>query len=55
MERLVGPLQYSLVAYTFPSFQRLLDKAFNVCFGVMALVQGFLDRADLSWLLDKAF
>jgi hypothetical protein len=26
MEGLNGPLQYSLVAHTFPSFQRLLDK-----------------------------
>ena len=30
MEGLVVPLQYSLVAYTFPSFQRLLDKAFAI-------------------------
>jgi hypothetical protein len=26
-EGLNGPLQYALVAHTFPSFQRLLDKA----------------------------
>jgi hypothetical protein len=27
IERLNGPLQYALVAHTFPSFKRLLDKA----------------------------
>jgi hypothetical protein len=27
MEGLIGPLQYQLVSHTFPSFQRLLDKA----------------------------
>jgi hypothetical protein len=30
MEGLVGPLQYQLVAPTFPSFQRLLDKAIAI-------------------------
>ena len=30
MEGLVGPLQYQLVAHTFPSFQRLLDKAIAI-------------------------
>ena len=25
-----GPLQYALVAHTFPSFQRLLDKALAI-------------------------
>jgi hypothetical protein len=30
MEGLNRPLQYSLVAHTFPSFQRLLDKAFAI-------------------------
>jgi hypothetical protein len=30
MEGLVGPLQYQLVAQTFPSFQRLLDKAIAI-------------------------
>jgi hypothetical protein len=30
MEGLNGPLQYSLVAYTFPSFRRLLDKALAI-------------------------
>jgi hypothetical protein len=30
MEGLVGPLQYSLVAHTFASFQRLLDKALAI-------------------------
>jgi hypothetical protein len=30
MEGLVGPLQYQLVAHTFPSFQRLLDKALAI-------------------------
>ena len=30
MEELVGPLQYQLVAHTFPSFQRLLDKAIAI-------------------------
>jgi hypothetical protein len=30
MEGLNGPLQYSLVAHTFPSFQRLLDKALAI-------------------------
>jgi hypothetical protein len=27
MEGLIGPLQYQLISHTFPSFQRLLDKA----------------------------
>jgi hypothetical protein len=27
IEGLYGPLQYALVAHTFPSFQRLLDQA----------------------------
>jgi hypothetical protein len=30
MEGLVGPLQYQLVAHTFPSFQRILDKAIAI-------------------------
>jgi hypothetical protein len=30
MEGLVRPLQYQLVAHTFPSFQRLLDKALAI-------------------------
>ena len=30
MEGLNVPLQYSLVAHTFPSFQRLLDKALAI-------------------------
>jgi hypothetical protein len=30
LEGLVGPLQYQLVSHTFPSFQRLLDKAIVV-------------------------
>jgi hypothetical protein len=30
MEGLKGPLQYSLVTHTFPSFQRLLDKALAI-------------------------
>jgi hypothetical protein len=30
IERLNGPLQYALVAHTFPSFQRLLDKALAI-------------------------
>jgi hypothetical protein len=30
MEGLNGPLQYLLVAHTFPSFQRLLDKALAI-------------------------
>jgi hypothetical protein len=29
-EGLNGPLQYALVAHTFPSFQRLLDKALSI-------------------------
>jgi hypothetical protein len=29
-EGLNGPLQYALVAHTFPSFQRLLDKALTI-------------------------
>jgi hypothetical protein len=29
-EGLIGPLQYALVAHTFPSFQRLLDKALAI-------------------------
>jgi hypothetical protein len=27
LEGLIGPLQYQLMLHTFPSFQRLLDKA----------------------------
>jgi hypothetical protein len=27
LEGLMGPLQYQLISHTFPSFQRLLDKA----------------------------
>jgi hypothetical protein len=27
LEGLIGPLQYQLMSHTFPSFQRLLDKA----------------------------
>jgi hypothetical protein len=27
LEGLIGPLQYQLISHTFPSFQRLLDKA----------------------------
>jgi hypothetical protein len=30
MEGLVGPLQYQLVAHTFPYFQILLDKAIAI-------------------------
>jgi hypothetical protein len=30
IEGLNGPLQYSLVAHTFPSFHRLLDKALAI-------------------------
>jgi hypothetical protein len=30
LEGLIGPLQYQLVSHTFPSFQRLLDKAIAV-------------------------
>jgi hypothetical protein len=30
IERLNGPLQYALVTHTFPSFQRLLDKALSI-------------------------
>jgi hypothetical protein len=30
MEGLNGPLQYSVVAHTFPSFQRLIDKALAI-------------------------
>jgi hypothetical protein len=30
MEGLIGPLQYQLISHTFPSFQRLLDKATTV-------------------------
>jgi hypothetical protein len=30
IEELNGPLQYALVAHTFPSFQRLLDKALTI-------------------------
>jgi hypothetical protein len=30
IEGLIGPLQYALVAHTFPSFQRLLDKALAI-------------------------
>jgi hypothetical protein len=27
LEGLIGPLQYQLMSHTFPSFQKLLDKA----------------------------
>jgi hypothetical protein len=27
LEGLIGPLQYQLMSHTFPSFQRLVDKA----------------------------
>jgi hypothetical protein len=30
IERLNGPLQYALVDHSFPSFQRLLDKALAI-------------------------
>jgi hypothetical protein len=30
MEGLIGPLQFQLISHTFPSFQRLLDKAIAV-------------------------
>jgi hypothetical protein len=30
MKGLIGPLQYQLVSHTFPSFQRLRDKAITV-------------------------
>jgi hypothetical protein len=30
LEGLIGPLKYQLVSHTFPSFQRLLDKAIAV-------------------------
>jgi hypothetical protein len=30
LEGLIGPLQYQLISHTFPSFQRLLDKAIAV-------------------------
>jgi hypothetical protein len=30
MEGLIEPLQYQLVSHTFPSFQRLLDKAIAI-------------------------
>jgi hypothetical protein len=30
MEGLVGTLKYQLVSHTFPSFQRLLDKAIAI-------------------------
>jgi hypothetical protein len=30
MEGLIGPLQYQPVSHTFPSFQRLMDKAIVV-------------------------
>jgi hypothetical protein len=30
MEGLIRPLQYKLVSHTFPSFQRILDKAIAV-------------------------
>jgi hypothetical protein len=30
LKGLIGPLQYQLVSHTFPSFQRLLDKAIVV-------------------------
>jgi hypothetical protein len=30
IEGLNGPLQYALVAHTFPSFERLLDKALAI-------------------------
>ena len=30
LDGLIGPIQYQLVTHTFPSFQRLLDKAIAV-------------------------
>jgi hypothetical protein len=30
LDGLIGPLQYQLVSHTFPSFQRLLDKAIAI-------------------------
>ena len=30
MDGLVGPLQYQLMSHTFPSFQKLLDKAIGL-------------------------
>jgi hypothetical protein len=30
LEGLIGPLQYQLISHTFPSFQRLFDKAIAV-------------------------
>ena len=30
MEGLAGPLQYQLMSHTFPSFQKLLDKAIGL-------------------------
>jgi hypothetical protein len=30
LEGLIGPLQYQLMSHTFPSFQRLLDKAISL-------------------------
>ena len=41
-EGLNGPIQYALVAHTFPSFQRLLDKA-------LAIEHKRVQLGDLKW------
>jgi hypothetical protein len=46
IEGLNGPLQYALVAHTFPSFQRLLDKALAIEHKRVQL--GDLKRKDIS-------
>jgi hypothetical protein len=46
IEGLNGPLQYALVAHTFPSFQRLLDKALAIEHKCVQL--GYLKRKAIS-------
>jgi hypothetical protein len=51
IEGLNGPLQYALVAHTFPSFQRLLDKCNALNLGVdFFLLFSHQIRALLSFL-----
>ena len=46
IEGLNGPLQYALVAHTFPSFQRLLDKALAIEHKCVQL--GYLKRKAIA-------
>jgi hypothetical protein len=46
IEGLNGPMQYALVTHTFPSFQRLLDKALPIEHKRVQL--GDMKRKDIS-------